>query len=55
LTWGRVWEENDNSGEWHAGVGGGFYFAPAHMVVLQLVAGYSKEGWLPYFTMGFRF
>lgn len=52
---GRVWEENDNSGEWHAGVGGGFYFAPAHMVVLQLVAGYSKEGWLPYFTMGFRF
>jgi hypothetical protein len=52
---GRVWEKHDNSGEWHSGVGGGFYFAPAQMVVLQLVAGYSKEGLLPYFTLGFRF
>ncbi|HLG41246.1 MAG TPA: BamA/TamA family outer membrane protein [Chitinophagaceae bacterium] len=52
---GRVWEKNDNSGEWHTGVGGGFYFAPAQLVVLQLVAGYSTEGWFPYFTMGFRF
>jgi hypothetical protein len=52
---GRVWEKNDNSGEWHNGAGGGVYFAPAQLVVLQLVAGYSKEGWYPYFTMGFRF
>jgi hypothetical protein len=52
---GRVWEKKDNSGEWHAGVGGGFYFAPAQLVVLQLTAGHSNEGWFPYFTMGFRF
>jgi outer membrane translocation and assembly module TamA len=52
---GRVWEKKDNSGEWHTGAGGGVYFAPAQLVVLQLVAGHSKEGWLPYFTMGFRF
>jgi hypothetical protein len=52
---GRVWENHDNSGEWHNGVGGGFYFAPAQLVVLQLVAGHSTEGWYPYFTMGFRF
>jgi hemolysin activation/secretion protein len=52
---GRVWEEHDNSGKWHNGVGGGFYFAPAQLVVLQIVAGYSKEGVYPYFTMGFRF
>jgi hemolysin activation/secretion protein len=52
---GRVWEKTDNSGEWHAGTGGGVYFAPAQLVVLQLIAGHSKEGWLPYFTMGFRF
>jgi hypothetical protein len=25
------------------------------MVVINVVAGYSKEGWLPYVTMGFRF
>jgi Omp85 superfamily domain len=52
---GRVWKQNDNSDKWHNGVGGGFYFAPAQLVVLQIVAGYSKEGWYPYFTMGFRF
>jgi hypothetical protein len=52
---GRVWEKNDKSGKWHSGTGGGFYFAPAQLVVLQLVAAYSKEGWYPNFIMGFRF
>jgi hypothetical protein len=52
---GRVWEKKDNSGKWHNGVGGGIYFAPAQMAVLQLVIGHSTEGWYPYFTMGFRF
>lgn len=52
---GRVWENKDNSGKFHKGVGGGFYFTPAQLVVLQIVASYSKEGWYPYFTMGFRF
>jgi hypothetical protein len=52
---GRVWEKKDNSDKWHNAVGGGFYFAPAQLVVLQIVAGYSKEGWYPNFTMGFRF
>jgi hypothetical protein len=52
---GRVWEKNDNSDKWHNGVGGGFYFAPAQLVVLQIVAAYSNEGWYPNFTMGFRF
>jgi hypothetical protein len=52
---GRVWEQHDQSGEWHKGTGGGFYFTPAQLVVLQLIAGYSREGWYPYFTMGFRF
>jgi hypothetical protein len=52
---GRVWETKNNSGEWHTGAGGGVYFAPAQLLVLQLVAGHSKEGWLPYFTLGFRF
>lgn len=52
---GRVWEKHDNSGKWHNGTGGGIYFAPASVVALSFVMGYSKEGWYPYFTMGLRF
>jgi hemolysin activation/secretion protein len=52
---GRVWENNGNSGKWHNGTGAGIYFAPASMLAFNLVMGRSKEGWLPYFTMGFRF
>lgn len=52
---GRVWEKNEHSDKWHQGVGGGFYFAPAALVVLQLQAGYSSEGWYPAFSFQFRF
>jgi len=52
---GKVWAAGYNSKTIHQGVGGGFYFAPAQMAVFQLVAGYSQEGWYPYFTFGFRF
>jgi hypothetical protein len=52
---GRVWEKNDPSNQWHNGTGGGVYFAPAQMAVVQLVVGYSPEGWYPYFSLGFRF
>jgi hypothetical protein len=52
---GRVWEQNEKSKKWHQGVGGGLYFAPAQMVVITAVAGYSKEGWYPQVGMGFRF
>lgn len=52
---GRVWESDDNSGKWHHGTGAGIYFAPASMVAFNMVMGHSREGWYPYFTMGFRF
>ncbi|MDR3711755.1 MAG: BamA/TamA family outer membrane protein [Puia sp.] len=52
---GKVWADGYNSATIHTGVGGGIYFAPAQLVVLQLIAGHSAEGWYPYFTMGFRF
>lgn len=52
---GRVWEKNESSHTWHQGVGGGLYFAPAQMAVIQVKAGYSNEGWFPYVIMGFRF
>lgn len=52
---GRVWQKSESSGTWHQGVGGGLYFAPVQMAVIQFLAGYSNEGWYPYIIMGFRF
>ena len=52
---GKVWEKGFESNTWHKGGGAGLYFAPAQLLLLQLVAGKSTEGWYPYFTMGFRF
>jgi hypothetical protein len=52
---GRVWQKNDQSNQWHNGVGGGFYFAPAQMALFQCVVSYSGEGWYPTFSLGFRF
>jgi Omp85 superfamily domain/Calcineurin-like phosphoesterase len=52
---GKVWVKGYNSNTIHQSVGGGLYYFPAQMLTVQLVAGYSKEGWYPYFTTGFRF
>ncbi|MGJ7031002.1 BamA/TamA family outer membrane protein [Niabella hirudinis] len=52
---GKVWAKGYNSNKVHTGVGGGLYFVPAQMAVVQLLAGYSKEGWYPHFSIGFRF
>lgn len=52
---GRVWQSGDHSRKWHQGVGGGLFLVPAYMAVFRLYAGYSPEGWYPYFSMGFRF
>ncbi|MBC8032620.1 MAG: metallophosphoesterase [Chitinophagaceae bacterium] len=52
---GRVWENKERSGKWHNGVGGGVYFVPASVASFNFAMGYSREGWYPYFTMGFRF
>jgi hypothetical protein len=52
---GRVWVDDEKSDKWHSGIGGGLYFAPAQMMVINAIAGYSEEGWLPYITLGFRF
>lgn len=52
---GRVWAKGDNSSDtWHQGVGGGLYFAPASLTVLQILAGHSNEGWYPYISLNFR-
>ena len=50
---GRVWEKNDNSGKWHKGVGGGFYFAPAQLVVLQMSSRLFQRRLVSLFYDGF--
>jgi hypothetical protein len=52
---GRVWAKGDHSSDtWHQGVGGGLYFAPASLTVIQVLAGHSNEGWYPYISFNFR-
>ncbi|HET9501945.1 MAG TPA: BamA/TamA family outer membrane protein [Hymenobacter sp.] len=52
---GRVWTPGEASQRWHAGYGGGVYFLPAQLALLQAVVGFSKEGAYPYISAGVRF
>ncbi len=52
---GRVWAPGESSSKWHDGYGGGIYIQPAQLVLIQVQAGHSVEGWLPYISLGFRF
>jgi hypothetical protein len=51
---GRVWADEEKSNKWHTGVGGGLYFSPASLTILQVLAGHSEEGWYPYISLNFR-
>ncbi|QKJ29254.1 hypothetical protein HQ865_05630 [Mucilaginibacter mali] len=51
---GRVWVSGENSETWHQGAGGGLYFSPATLTVVQVLAGHSTEGWYPYISLNFR-
>lgn len=52
---GRVWSPETSSSNWHNGYGGGIYFSPADLILLQGVVGFSKESTLTYISLGFRF
>lgn len=52
---GKTWTKGYNSKDIHQGVGGGIYYAPAQMLVVQAIAGHAEERWFPYFSLGFRF
>ncbi len=52
---GRVWQPGEASARWHHGYGGGIYIMPAGITLIQVQAGHSAEGWLPYVRIGFRF
>ncbi|HSY62101.1 MAG TPA: BamA/TamA family outer membrane protein, partial [Cytophaga sp.] len=51
---GRVWTEGEKSNLWHDGYGGGIYIVPAKMLVVNLTLGCSKEGVLPYISLGVK-
>jgi hypothetical protein len=51
---GRVWTEGEKSNLWHDGYGGGVYIVPAKMLVINLTLGCSKEGVLPYISLGVK-
>jgi hypothetical protein len=52
---GRVWEPGTSSSTWHEGYGGGVYVIPAELILIQATVGFSKEGALPYISVGFSF
>lgn len=52
---GRVWYPGQSSGQWHQGYGGGIYVVPADLILIQAAVGFSKEGSLPYISIGFNF
>jgi hypothetical protein len=52
---GRVWEPGTSSSTWHDGYGGGLYVIPAELILIQATVGFSKEGALPYISIGFSF
>lgn len=52
---GRVWMPRERSQTWHQGYGGGLYFVPADLMLIQAAWGISKEAILPYIRIGLRF
>ncbi len=52
---GRVWTKNEQSRQWHDGYGAGLYISPAQLLIFNASVAFSREGALPYASLGFRF
>ncbi len=52
---GRVWMPGESSAQWHDSYGAGVYILPAQLIMMQFAMGFSKEGSLPYISIGYRF
>jgi len=52
---GRVWEKREVSGGWHNAFGGGMYFSPSDMALLQLRGAFSSDGFYPYVNFSLTF
>ncbi|MBE9585204.1 BamA/TamA family outer membrane protein [Mucilaginibacter sp. JRF] len=52
---GRVWSPGENSNKIHLGYGGGLYVIPARLVLIEAMMGFSREGAIPYISLGLHF
>jgi len=52
---GRVWLNGESSNTIHDAYGGGIYLNPYHAFIFQAVVGKGTEGYLTYYSIGFRF
>ncbi|MEO6497458.1 MAG: hypothetical protein ABIN95_00530, partial [Mucilaginibacter sp.] len=52
---GRVWVPGEKSNQVHVGYGGGIYMVPAQLILIEAMVGFSKEGALPYISLGLHF
>lgn len=55
LDYGRVWENNDNSDEWHNSYGGGFFVNITNLLTANISAFNSDEDLRLAFKLGFGF
>ena len=55
FDYGRVWIENEDSGQWHTSYGGGFFMNAADIMSLTLAAFNSDDGMRVVFGLGFGF
>lgn len=53
--YGRVWADDEDSGLWHHGYGGGLWMTPFNMSVFTASIGASEEGTLLDLSIGFQF
>jgi hypothetical protein len=52
---GRVWLNGESSNAIHEAYGAGIYLTPYHAFIFEAVVGQGTEGYLTYYSIGFRF
>ena len=52
---GRVWLEEESSGRWHHGYGGGFWVAPFDMAVIGIAYAHSREDGMVTLQVSYQF
>ncbi|GAA4920545.1 BamA/TamA family outer membrane protein [Mucilaginibacter defluvii] len=52
---GRVWSPGESSDKIYVGYGGGLYLIPARLVLIEAAMGFSREGAIPYISLGIHY
>ena len=55
FDYGRVWQPNEDSGQWHTSYGGGFFLNAANIAVIRVAMFTSDDGMRFSFGLGFGF